>query len=225
MAQKLVVANAVLTATASRAARFSEHNVVNSITTYLAIKLLSARYLVYWHERGAVQTPDGWYNEWEANKATYLADPAFASQVASARGLISLVRALPAVPRFVQRLTSDASVGPADVVAVPTISVELGAALPVANYELGTTQKWRARQLILDAYVRNIDEQALVKDLFGLWFDAEQPLAIRDHDAGDLSDVGFLLVERPSIVAAVAAQGPEAVTYEVLLNAHLTYAA
>lgn len=222
---KVVYSTAYLRGTPSLAARFSERNILNSLAVYLAPKLMELRYLIYWHARQAVQTPDGLYTDWEANRETYMADPVFAAQWAGAQGLMTVVTGTSAVPRFVQRLIDDASVGPADVVTVPVISLELAGVLPTGNYEIGSTRKWRARHLIVDCYVRDEAEQAKVQDALSLWFDAELPLTVRDHDAGDLSEVGLASVMDPVVLTTSFPQDAEATTYEVLLNARLIYVA
>lgn len=216
------------------AALFSETNIVNSISQYLATQLLAAGYLLYWHHIDAVQingTSTGWYLNWSVNGATYLAQPTVQTVFTAARGLLTLTGEIPAVPRFVIRLIDDTSIGPADVVAVPTLSVEVGPALPVSNYELGARTKWRSRHLIVDGYLRgpqdapNFNEQALFKDFLALWFDNEQPLAVQNHDDGSLAAVGTVTVMDSVVRHATLPQAPDPTTYQVLLNARLVYVA
>src|SRR5690242_15772631 len=120
---------------------WSESNIINSLSLYLAGQLLAAGFLVYWHERDALQintSPTGWYLQYSQNYQTYLANSTFQAAHAAAVGIVTMVDSIPANPRFVKRLTSDASVGPADAITVPAVSIEVGPAIPVQNYELGT---------------------------------------------------------------------------------------
>jgi len=210
------------------AERFSESNVLNSVALYLASKLFAAGYLVYWHKRDAVQintSSTGWYLTYSANRATYLADPTFAAAYAAAKGLVTFVDTIPAVPRFITRLTDDTSVGPADAVPVPAMAIALGAPVPLAQVEIGTKTKWRTRHLMIDSYTRTTDEQGLFKDALANWLDENTILAIADHDAGTLAVVGSVEVLDSTVASARVVDRAEAVTYEVLLNARLEYAA
>lgn len=207
---------------------FSESNVLNSLSLYVASKLLASGYLLYWHKRDAVQIADsstGWYTEWSKNGATYLANSTVAAAFSAARGLVTLTGEIPAVPRFIIRLIDDTSIGPADVVSVPTLSIEVGPAIAVSDYELGSGKKWRSRHLIVDGYVRTVEEQGRFKDFFSLWFDNNQALTIRNHDAGTLAQVGEVTVVDSVPRYQTLVMGAEATTYQVLLNARLVYVA
>jgi len=205
--------------------KYSETNVLNSLSLYVATKLLAANYLLYWQYRDALQAPSGWYPQWQANKLSYLVDVTLAAEVANAQGLLTIVGAIPAVPRYVTRLIDDTSVGPPDEVSVPTFSIEVGAAIPGPPYELGTKVRWRSRHLIIDSYARTEQESRRFKDFLALWFDADLLLQVVDHDAGDLADVGSLAVMDTSVHSATVLDGVEATTYEVLLHAGLIYVA
>jgi hypothetical protein len=208
--------------------KYSETNILNSLTLYLATKFLAAGFLIYWHARDAVQintTSSGWYLQYSQNSSTYLADPTFAAAYAAAKGLVTFVDGIPAVPRFIVRLTSDQSIGPADAVPVPAVSVEIGASVPLANYELGSTTKWRSRHLVVDSYVRTPAEQKLFKDLLAQWFEPDLNLTVNDHDAGTLAVVGTVEVLDTAIADARVPNQAEATTYEVLLNSRIEYIA
>lgn len=205
--------------------KYSETNVLNSVSMYVTTKLLAAGYLIYWQHRDALQAGSGWYPQWNANKAAYLVDVTLAGEVTNAQGLLTIVGAIPAVPRYVTRLIDDTSVGPPDEIAVPTVSIEVGPPIPGPPYELGTKVRWRSRHLVLDGYMRTEQESRRFKDLLALWFDADQVLQVVDHDAGDLADVGSLVVMDASVHSATVLNGVEATTYEVLLHAGLIYVA
>jgi len=208
--------------------KFSETNVVNSVALYLASKLIANGYLLYYHKRDVLQiadSPAGWYYQFSVNKAAILADPTVAAAVASAKGLVTVTDGLPAVPRFIQRLISDASIGPADVVSVPAVSVELSPVMLTESYELGARTKWRYRHLLVDSYVRTPDEQALFKDWLALWFEQDTFIAVHDHDAGTLAEIGTVRLEQVRVDHDRLVTGPEATTYQVLANALTEYVA
>jgi len=207
---------------------YSEPNVVNSVALHLADRLLAADYLLYWHRADALQIgPTGadWRFNFSTNRGAILADPEVATAVAGAVGLVTIVQALPADPRFVVRLIDDESVGPADVVTVPAVSVEVAAPVPVMEYEIGTALKWRSRHLVVDASLRTPLEQGRFKDLLAAVFDKNVIVSITDHDAGDGSTVGDIMVADPNVASTTIVQGPDALTYQVLLNARLLYVA
>jgi len=205
--------------------KYSETNVLNSLSLYLSAKLLASDYLLYWQHRDALQANAGWYPQWEANKGSYLVDVGLSAEVANAQGLLTIVGSIPAVPRYVIRLIDDTSVGPPDVVSVPAVSVEVGPSLTAAAYEMGTKVRWRSRDLILDAYLRTEQEARCFKDYMALWFDAEQTIDVVDHDAGTLAAVGCAVVVDPTVHSTAVLDGAEATTFEVLLHARLVYVA
>lgn len=204
---------------------FSESNIVNTVAGYLAEQFITQNYLVYWHKRDAVQTDDGWYYEWSINKTTYLADGTFAADVTAAVGMVSFVDGLPADPRFVTRLISDASIGPADEVPVPVVSIELSAEMHQENYELGTGVKWRTRHLILDGYGRTPYEQGKFKDWFALWFEKESVLDLENHDTGAGAIVDQITFIQVRTDAARFLDKGNALTYQTLTNALIVYVA
>ena len=210
------------------AEKFSTTNILNSVALYFASKLLQAGYLVYFHKRDVLMiadTPSGWYFQFSENKTAILADSTVQTAVAAAKGLITIVDGLPAVPRFVVRLIDDTSVGPAEIVPVPAASVELAAASPIEYLEIGTKLKWRTRHLVIDSYVRTDAEQHQLKDYLALWFDEDFFVEIKDHDDGSLSVVGVVTVQVPRVGTDILTLQDEPTTYQVLLNARLTYVA
>lgn len=208
--------------------KFSETNILNSVATYLAPKLLADGYLLYWQDRDILQidgTATGFYFEFNTNRATILALPEVVTALGDARGILTIMQALPAVPRFVTRLIDDTSIGVADTVYVPAISIELDAPLVLENHELGTTVKLRSRHLLIDAYVRSPTEMSYWKDRMALWFEDERHLTIADHDAGTVATVGTVDCFETNVSSVVLTAVPEAATYEVLLNTKLVYVA
>lgn len=207
--------------------KYSERNIVNSAALYLAAKLLAKGYLIYWHKVDALQistAASGWYFQFTPNKAAYLADATVAAAVSGAKGVVTVVDGLPAVPRFITRLISDDSLGQDDAITVPAISVECSPVLLTSRYELGSTVKWRSRHLLVDAYVRDDDEQASFKDWFALWFEQDTVIDVYDHE-GSLDPVGPLDLNQVRVDADRFADGAEATTYQVLAQAVAEYVA
>lgn len=204
---------------------YSESNVLNSLSSFLAGQLLADGYLLYYQRRDVLQTGAGWYPEWSVHRATYLADASFAAALAAARGVLTLTAEIPAEPRFITRLISDASVGAPDEVTVPTLSIEVGPPIVTGNYELGTRTKYRSRFLLCDGFVRTVEEQRRLADALARWFDPETTLDVLDHDAGTLVPVGPLTVDDTVVRTQVWPQRAEVATYEVLLTARLIYVA
>lgn len=205
--------------------KFSETNVVNTVSRYVASKLLAENYLVYWHARDAVETPDGWYFEWSTNYATYMLDATFLARETAAKGLVVLTDSLPAEPRFVERPITQ--VGPINQneVPIPALSIEVGPSKFVAEYEIGSGLKWRYRHLIVDGYVRTRAEQAKFKDFLALWFEHNQLFDIADNDAGSTAIVGTVYVQEPDVDYAIYTDTPKATTFQVICNARLDYIA
>jgi hypothetical protein len=208
------------------AAKYSEANVLNSVGLWLADRLRAAGYVLYWHRPDAVQLPDGtwWYNYY-AQAATYLANPAFATPFTASRGLVSLYEGWPANPTYLVRPTTDGSVPQQDAIVVPALALSLAEAVPHRNAQLGDrTTKVRTRHLVIEGAVRE-EEHRWFKDQLALWFDPETVLDIKDHDAGDLADVGLVRVAQAGVASAKRALRPDAATYQVVLNALLEYVA
>ncbi len=207
--------------------KYSERNIMNSVALYLAAKLLEKGYLVYYHKVDALQIsddPTGWYFEFTANKAAYLADPTVAAAITAAEGVVTIVDGLPAVPRFITRLISDESLGQDDAITVPAVSVECSPVLLTSRYELGSRLKWRNRHLIVDAYVRDDDEQASFKDWLALWFEQDTVIDVVDHE-GSMDPVGPLDLDQVRVDSDRFVDGAEATTYQVLAQAVAEYVA
>jgi hypothetical protein len=205
---------------------FSTSNITNSLGRALGDRLLTLGYLVYWHEIDAVQTPALWYHAYSVQQASYLADPTFAAAVASAKGLITVRADISALPRFVTRHTVDGTVPGQDMVPVPAISLEVEAALPLRNVEIGTaTLKWRQRPIMLIALARDVQEQRRLTDELAQLFDEDAEFAIADHDAGSQAPVGSARLSQVAATRATALDDAEALTFQVLVNAFLEYVA
>lgn len=206
------------------AEQYSTSNISNSLSLYLAEWLLAAGYVIYWHRRDALQTSaTDWYFDYSTTHPTLLADSAFRALLGVVTGIVTLTDSVPAEPRYLIRPIDDGSVPPMDAVMVPLVSVEVGPAIPLKSAEMGSKMKLRGRHLMVDAYVRNKDEQALFQDALANWFDDELLLSVHDHDAGTLADVGSLLVQKSAVATELVFDSAEARTYEVLLNAQLEY--
>ena len=202
---------------------FSETNIVNTLSVFLAQKLMNVGYLIYWRQRDAVQTPEGWYYEWSTNYSTYMADATFAARVNSGNGLVVLTDSLPTEPVFIKRHIQVAGPIKQNEVPVPAISVEVGPPVAITNWELGSGLKMRGRHLIVDGYVRDRSEQAKFKDWFAMWFDNDTYFTIQNHDDGSLVAVGQLDTNDTVVDFAVEVAGQEQVTYQVLCNSRLEY--
>lgn len=205
--------------------KYSETNIVNSISVALAQKLLDAGYMIYWRLRDAVQTPDGWYYQWSTNFATYMADGTFSARVTASLGLMTLTDSLPTEPVFVQRQLAAAGPIAQNVVPVPALSVEVGPPVAIRNWELGSKLKLFGRHLIVDGYLRNRSEQIRFKDWLADWFDSSTVFSIVDHDAGTLAPVDTLDTNDTVVDFAVVVDGQEQTTYQVLCNTRLEYIA
>ena len=209
-------------------ALYSETNVVNSLSVHLAGQLLAAGYVVYWHQRDALQvntTSSGWYYNYSTQFAAYWTNGAFQTLLQNAKGLVTLTDSIPAQPRFLQRPINDGSVPEADAVMAPTIAIKVGPAVDLGDYELGTRTKWRTRHLVLDAFVRTSHESGLFKDWFSQWFDRDTVLDIVNHDAGTLAAVGPVRFNVVRVDSDEVFDQAEARSFEVLLNARLDYVA
>lgn len=205
--------------------QYSESNIVNSLSIALANKLLLASYLVYWHKRDAVQTPDGMYFQWSTNYASYMADVTFAARVTAGKGMIALRDSLPAEPVFIQRHIQTAGPIKQNEVPVPALSVEVGPPVAIKDWELGSKMKLWGRHLIIDGYVRDQSEQRRFKDYLAIWMMDDQFFTISDHDSGSLAEVGPLDTNDTVIDFAVEVAGQEQTTYQVLCNSRLEYVA
>lgn len=204
---------------------YSETNVVHSLSTVIANDLLLAGYLVYWHAIQSVQTLDGVYANWNDNYSVYISNPTFAGRWNSAKGLAMLTDHLPTEPRFVERPIS--VVGPISTheVLIPALSVEVGPAIEIANYELGSTLKWWNRHLVIEGYARNRTELAFFKDKLPIWFRGETTFDVVNHDAGSLAAVGPVQSMDTVVDYEIVRAGPEQTTYHVICNARLEYIA
>jgi len=199
-------------------------NFVNSVAEYLTGKLLAEDYLIYWQVLDAVQTPDGWYYEYSTNAATYLLDGTFQARVTAAKGLVALVPAIPAEPRFIARPTVDGTVLPENQVGIPAIAIHIEAAEPKAFYQIGSPMQWRRRILQLDCYARTQEEQRQWQDWLAVWFDTDIRIPVRDHEnaGGSLEETWCHLTRIASNTVLYRA---EAEAFQVVLTTFLEYIA
>lgn len=208
--------------------KYSERNLKNSLATYLAAKFIGQGYLIYWHTTDVLQintTGTGWYFSFAQNRATILALPAVVAAVSTAKGLLTVVEALPAEPRFITRLISEVSIGLADEVPVPALALNVSPALPTDNYEVGSKLKWRPRVLAVDMYARDGYELSRFSDWLALWLEEDTYVDVFDHDAGTAALVGPARLLKPRVDAARYLDTAEAVTYEVFGQAFVEYVA
>lgn len=202
----------------------SSANFVNSTAEYLATQLLTKGYLVYWHVLDAVQTPDGWYYQYSTSTATYLADATFLARATAALGMVALVPAIPAEPRFVTRPTVDGTVLPVSQIAIPAIAIEVDAPAGPDRYELGSTAHWRKRHLTLDCYTRTAAEQTQWQDWLTEWFDPDALIPLRDHEGAGAS-LGYSWCLQTRIDSNTVLNRAEAEAFQVVLNTFLEYIA
>lgn len=204
---------------------FSNFNIANSVALYLAEVLLTGNYLVYWADRDVVQTPDGWYAGYRQNHVTYLADATFGARATAAVGMMTLVSAYPTEPRFIARPTGDGSPLGQDEVAVPTMSVDIGPPIVGPYAEVGSRERWRYRQLSIEAFVRTAQEQKRLEEVLEQSLVEDEPLTIQDHDAGTLATVDTVSPQRVTIVRGVEIHEADSRAFQVLANALLEYRA
>jgi hypothetical protein len=202
----------------------STANFTNSVAEYMAAKLLDIGYIVYWQELDGVQTPDGWYYQYSTQSATYLADPTFLGRANAALGLVAIVPAIPAEPRFIARPTVDGIVLSENQVAIPAAAIEIAAPDPKFRFQLGSTEHWRRRRLTLDVYTRTASEQQQWQDWFALWFDPDVRIPIRDHEStGAVLEDAWCQMTR--IDSNTVLYRAEAEAFQVVLNTFLEYIA
>lgn len=204
---------------------FSTSNVKNSIAGFLGAALLQKGYVVYWHENDGLETLDGYYGQWSTRQATLLTDSVVAPRIAAAAGLITIKGPITASPRFVTRPTFSGAVDEQDEIPVPAIAIDVGAAAPIANYELGSRLQWRSRHLIVHAFARTEPEQSLFQDFLAETLDEDTMIDILDHDGGTQNVVGNVRMLSPTTEGSIRIPGPESTTFAVELNARLEYVA
>lgn len=209
----------------STPAKFSESNVINTLTIAFADELLANGYLVYWHAIDAIQTLGGWYYTYSTKYALYHADPAFSGQIGNAKGIVTLTEHIPAEPKFIERPITVAGPYPQNQLVVPVFSVEIGSSVAIANYELGTRLKWRNRHLVIEGYVRDRHELTKFKDLLAIIFDNETFFDVLDHDAGTLATVGQVEINDTIVDDFIDVDAAEQTTYQVICNSRLEYIA
>lgn len=205
---------------------WSETNFSNSIAVALASNFVTAGYLIYWFEQDAVQTPDGWYGAYSAFQATtYATDAQFQGRLAAAKGLVTVRGKLTAAPTFVTRPNSSGLVPVRDSnqIMVPALAIEVTPQTPLSQFELGTTNKWRARAILVHGFARDGAEQGVFADLLSDWFDEYVTIDILDHDAGTRALLGTVLVERPKTATDIVIDGAESTTWVVECQAQLTF--
>lgn len=201
----------------------SETNVANSVATFVTGKLLADGYLIYWHQIDALQTPTAWYPDYSVQQSVYRQDVAFNTLVQTASGILTVVGNTSAVPRVIARLPNDGTVPGPDTVAIPALSIAVGAPNAHTNYELGSTRKWRARRLSIDSLARDEAERGHLADRLAAWLDGETVITVLDHDSGTLAPVGELYLSMPSVRTTTALDSAEAATFAATLNARLEY--
>lgn len=205
--------------------KFSESNVINTLTTMFAAELIANDYLVYWHWRDAVEADNGWYYNYSTNFAAYHADVTFAAKVANAKGIVTLTEHIPAEPKFVQRPITVAGPYPQNELVVPVFSIEIGSPVAIANYEVGTRLKWRNRHLIIEGFVRDRKELSKFKDLLAIIFENELFFDVLDHDAGTLATVGKVEINDTIVDEFIDVDAAQQATYQVICNSRLEYIA
>jgi hypothetical protein len=207
-------------------AQASKRNIANSISGYLATKLLTAGYVIHWYEQDAVETASGWWPDYEDQQAAYAVDATFSSDLAGSKGMVTLHGKLPANPVFVTRPTSSGAVQGQESIPLPCLAVEVGDASPVRPYELGSQVHDWARHLIVFGFTRDGLEQDLFGDWLGQWFLHRTYVTVQDHDAGSLTAVGDVMVgAQPIVESDQVLDGAEAATFVVELHARLEYVA
>jgi hypothetical protein len=210
---------------ATLAEQYSNHNVANSVALWMATRLLTAGYLIYWHQRDAVQTLAGWYYEYSTKRAVYLADSTFQAAYAAAKGISTITESLSAESKFIIRPVVDGSIGPAENVPLPVLGVQIGDAIGQEFIELGSLMKFRWRHLVVDCFTRNRDENKLIADALAVWFDEGTSITVSDHGAGTLANFGDVTLRDVRVDSAVWLDKPEERRYQVILNARLEYVA
>ena len=204
--------------------KYSKTNVLNSIATALAVKLLADGYLVYWKERDAVETGDGWYYQYSTNFTAYHADGTFAAAVAAAKAMVSVTIGFPASPQILQRHITEARSLSQNEIVVPALSIEIGPAMGVENIELGTHVQRRHRHLMIEGYLRDDFEMGAIADFLAIWFDNNTNFSVYDHDAGTAVEIG----QAQTIATVVDSfrndgDGQEQTSYQVMCNTMLEY--
>jgi len=203
-----------------------EHDMLNSLATQVAANLITAGYLVYWHKQDAVQSTSGWWTEYSVNYATYLVDATFGPEINGAKGIVTIIDALPAVPRFIKRPITDGSAPEVDEVPIPALSIDVGAEVPISNSELGSKQKFRGRHLVVDGFARTRTEQATFADLFAQWFDGDTVISVFDHEGGNPNTlVDTVCLRHTTTDKDTQYAGAEAKTFEVITNSLIEYVA
>lgn len=209
-------------------AKYSTSNILNSVSMYLADKLLEDGMLCYWHAADALQidsTASGWYYDFNTNRSTILQDATVSAAVSACRGIVTILSAYPAEPRFIHRLISDASLGPADEVPVPALVVDVTPVQRTSSYELGTRRRWRPRAVLVEMYARHQAEQRRLADWAERALEEDVVVEIRDHDAGTLAVVGDVQLESTSVSLDTYLDASEALAYQVVAGAYLMYVA
>ncbi len=204
--------------------KFSTTNILNSIATDLVAKMLANNYIVYWKERYAVETNDGWYFEYSTKFTTYLADGTFAAAVASSKAMVSITQSFPASPQILQRHITEARSLSQNEIVVPALSIEIGPALGFENVELGTNLQRRHRHLVVAGFLRDDLEMGAIADFLAIWYDNNTNFPVYDHDSGTATEIGQM-----QTVATVVdsfrddENAQEQTAYQVICNTMLEY--
>lgn len=205
--------------------QFSETNIENSVATLLAQRLLNAGYLLYWEPIDAVQTIDGWYFQYTTQQATYAVDPVFSQRLAAAKGILTLRDPATANPSFAVRPMNDGTVPEEGAVQTPSLAIHIGPMLNGEGIGMGDRTRVRYRHLSIYGLARDRFEQATLRDSLAMWFDENEVIDVRDHDAETLELFGSVITDLVMADSAIVQLSTEAMTFEVVLNARLQYEA
>lgn len=203
---------------------FSTSNILNSLSLYLAGRALSAGLLLYWQASDALQiSTNGWYFQFSTNRSTILADPTVDAALDSCKGVLTVMEAFPAEPRFVQRLISESVPGDQHQVALPAVAIDVDAVAQFEPYELGTKVKYRWRPVMIEFAVRNAHEQRWVADRMESWFEPDTVIPIANHDDGSLVVVGDVNVIRPRVEIGTYLDMSEVLTFQIVAGMWVIY--
>lgn len=203
----------------------SETNIENSIATVFGQALLDVGYVLYWHASDGLQTPDGWYQGYSVNQATYVADPTVAARLQAALGLFTIAERPSALPRTPTRPTTGGLVGAPDQLSSPVAAIKVDPVLTGPGYEIGTRRRVRNRVMTIETVCRDLTEQTRLTDLFPQILDDESTVEVLDHDGGTLAVVGSVDVLKGSIDSQLVPFGADAFTYTVTFHAVLEFVA
>lgn len=204
---------------------YSAPNILNTLAAYISTELLDVDYLIGWQERNAVQTPDGWYFDWDNNYTAYMVDSTFSARFTAAKGLVSIVDGFPTEPRFIERPIAVAGPLPQHEVSVPALSLEVSPAISTGFVELGSATQWWNRTLLIEGFFRTRAELRLFSDFMAVWLQETIPFTVLRHDDGSLDEVGNLQFLDTVTETEVDITEAKQLVYHLVCNARLEYAA